>query len=529
MRRIVLSLIFNILLPTIIVLAQQPVTQWQKAFGGSSFDQAQSVITTVDGGYISAGLTASANGDVTSNHGSADVWIVKIDSAGTLQWQKNYGGTNDDAAFSIIQTSDSGFAVAASSSSSNGDLTTNHGFADWWIFKIDSSGTLQWKKTFGGSFDDVPYDIVQTIDGGFAVCGYTASADGDINTNHGFEDFWIAKLSAAGTLVWQKTFGGTLDERAYAIRQSADGNYFTGGYTKSTDGDVTGNHGDYDFWMLKLDSSGTLLWKKTLGGSSIDKGYSFLQTSDDRFLASGFTASSDGDVTLNHGFEDLWLVKLDTSGNIQWQKTFGGTGVDQAYVVREIPGNNGYVAAGSSFSTDGDVTGNHGGYDYWIMKADTAGNLVWQQSLGGSSVEECYGLTVENSNAYVLAGSTLSADGDVTGNHGDMDYWLVKLHEAPTAVGVIRNSTHELQVSPNPFAGSATIQFDLDLPSFISLEVYDPEGQKIITLCNGMQNKGHHLFTFDPATSGLPAGIYTARLIQDHHVSHVNLVNCGNF
>ena len=410
------------------LFGQAPTIQWQKTFGGSNFDQVESVIQTYDGGFAAAGIATSTNGNVTGNHGFGDFWIIKLNASGVLIWQKTFGGTADDGAFSIAQTSDSGFIVAGSSTSTNGNVTINHGLNDFWIIKLNSSGVLQWQKSFGGSSVEIPYDVRQTSDLGFIIAGYTVSNDGDVSGNHGFEDFWILKLNSAGILQWQKCFGGAMDERALSIQQTTDGGYIAGGYTKSTDGDVTGNHGDYDYWIIKLSSSGILQWQKCLGGSSSDQGSTVQQTSDGGYIMSGFTASTNGDVTFNHGFEDLWMVKLNSTGIVQWQKSLGGSGVDQAYKVKQLSGG-GYIVGGSSYSLNGDVTGNHGGYDDWIARTDNVGNIVWQVSLGGSSVEECYSISPTTGNGYILAGGTLSNDGNVSGNHGDFDYWIVKLNE----------------------------------------------------------------------------------------------------
>lgn len=414
---------------------QAPSIQWQHTFGGTNFDQVESVIQTYDGGFAAAGISTSNNGNVTGNHGAGDFWIIKLNASGVLQWQKSYGGTADDGAFSISQTSDSGYIVAGTSTSVNGNVTANHGFIDFWIIRLNSSGVLLWQKSFGGSSVDIPYDIHQTTDLGFIIGGYTVSNDGDVSGNHGFEDFWIMKITSAGVLQWQKCFGGSMDERALSVQQTSDGGYVAGGYTKSTDGDVAGNHGDYDYWIVKMSSTGALQWQKCLGGTSSDQGSSVQQTSDGGYIAAGFTASVNGDVTFNHGFEDLWMVKMNSTGNLQWQKSLGGTGVDQAYKVKQLSGG-GFVVAGSSYSLNGDVTGNHGGYDDWIARTDISGNIVWQKSLGGSSVEECYSISTTTGNGYILAGGTLSNDGNVSGNHGDCDYWIVKLNESAVALPV---------------------------------------------------------------------------------------------
>ena len=226
--------------------------EWQKSFGGDSTDYANDIQQTKDGGYIMAGSSRSIEGDVTGNHGSSDAWIVKLDSSGNLAWQKCLGGSGWDEANAIQQTTDGGYVVAGFSSSIDGDVTGNHGSADYWVVKLTANGTLTWQKSLGGSNQDVAYSIQQTTDGGYIVAGWSSSLDGEVTGNHGSDDYWIVKLDSSGNLSWQKCLGGSDDEEAYSIQQTTDGGYIVAGYSYSTDGEVTGNHGGGDMWIVKL-------------------------------------------------------------------------------------------------------------------------------------------------------------------------------------------------------------------------------------------------------------------------------------
>ena len=188
----------------------------------------------------------------------------------------------------------------------------------------------------------------------------------------------------APAIEWQKSLGGTNDENAYSIQQTADGGYIAAGYSKSSNGDVTGNHGFYDYWVVKLDGAGNIQWQKCLGGTSYDQAFSIQQTADGGYVVAGWSYSNDGDVTGNHGGDDYWVVKLDTAGIIQWQKSLGGTNDDYAQSIQQTA-DWGYVIAGGSGSNDGDVTGNHGGADYWIVKLapDTVTGISPTPSLPG--------------------------------------------------------------------------------------------------------------------------------------------------
>ena len=324
---------------------------------------------TSDGGYIVAGSTTSPNdGDVTGNHGGYDSWIVKLTNAGAIDWEKSLGGTGADHAYSVRQTTDGGYIVAGYSNSHDGDVTGNHGGDDYWVVKLTAAGDIDWQKSLGGSWNDNGMDARQTADGGYIVTGWSNSFNGDVTGNHGGNDYWVVKLDSTGNIVWQKSLGGSGNDNSWGeIQQTADGGYIVAGQSNSNGGDVSGNHGGYDYWVVKLTDAGAIDWQKSLGGSGFDEGYSVRQTSDGGYIVAGFSESNDQDVSGNHGGRDAWVVKLGPSGNILWQHPLGGSGQDQAQCMRQTA-DGGYIVAGSSDSHDGDVTGNHGGTDYWIVK-----------------------------------------------------------------------------------------------------------------------------------------------------------------
>jgi hypothetical protein len=371
--------------------AQAPAIAWQKALGGSSSDNAYSIQQTTDGGYVVAGFSFSTDGEVSGNHGGTDYWIVKLDASGNLQWQKSLGGSLSDFARSIQQTTDGGYIVAGYSTSTDGDVSSNHGGTDYWVVKLDASGNLQWEKPLGGSFFDYAISILQTSDGAYVVAGSSASFDDDVSGNHGLDDFWVVKLDAGGAIQWQKTLGGSGEDVASSVQQTSDGGYIVAGYSDSNDGDVSGNHGDVDDWIVKLDASGAIQWQKSLGGSFLDYASSVQQTTDGGYIVAGYSASGDGDVSGHHGgigpgtvnYFDYWIVKLDAGGAIQWQKALGGSSGDFAYSIQQTT-DGGYVVAGSSLSTDGDVNGNKEGVA-WVVKLHSDGGdlRTWYHDADG--------------------------------------------------------------------------------------------------------------------------------------------------
>jgi hypothetical protein len=284
--------------------------EWQKCLGGSGFDMAYSIIQTSEGGYAIAGSTNSADGDVSGKHGATDAWVVHLNSSGSIEWQKCLGGTTgDQMANSIIQTPDGGYAVAGRTSSSDLDASGNHGSYDAWVVKLDGQGNTERHKCLGGSSSEQANSIVRTTDGGYAVAIITASTDGDVSGNHGGGDGWIVRLDSSMNILWQKSIGGTDDEAIYSIVQSSDGGYVIAGRTKSTDGDSAGNHGGYDMWIVALTASGNINWQKCIGGTGDEYATSMIQTSDGYALA-GYSTSSDGQVTANHGGADFFIVTL---------------------------------------------------------------------------------------------------------------------------------------------------------------------------------------------------------------------------
>ena len=284
--------------------------------------------------------------------------IEEIDSNSVpyIEWQRSLGGSGEDVVYSSIQqTSDDGFIVAGRSTSNDGDVSGAHGSSDYWVTKLDSSGNLLWQKTLGGMATDIAYSVQQTSDGGFIVAGHSTSSDGDVlSGNKGGFDQWITKLDASGNLLWENSMGGSADDHALDIQETSDGGFLVIGESQSSDGDVlSGNKGGFDEWITKLDASGNLLWEKSFGGSADDGVRSARQTSDGGFIIAGRSASSDGDVLSgNKGGLDQWITKLDASGNLLWEKSFGGSADDNASSVQQTS-DGGFIVAGYSYSSDG--------------------------------------------------------------------------------------------------------------------------------------------------------------------------------
>ena len=434
--------------------------QWQKCYGGSKTDKALTIQQTEDGGYILGGRSMSDDGDVPDNHGDADYWLVKTGPSGIVQWQKNYGGSGEDVLYSIKQLADGSYILAGFSKSINGDVTGLHGESDVWVIKTNTLGDIQWQKCYGGTWYDESYCINQTSDQGYIIAGLSNSKNGDLTNNHGGKDFWILKISPQGEIQWQKSMGGSEDEWAESVQQTSDGGYIVAGHTFSDDGDVSGKHGGFDVWVVKTDTQGNIQWQKCYGGSGADRAFSVRQTNDDGYIIAGHTYSDDADVSGNHGENDYWVIKTDPSGQIQWQKCFGGSNEDFGTTAFQTT-DGGYIIGGYSESDDGDVTHNHGGSDYWIVKTDSAGQMKWKKNFGGSFSEQLQdGLQQTVDGSYIIAGTTLSNDFDVSGNHGkNFDYWMVKLC-SNDSLGIEEKHVKLVSIYPNPTNDNLTLTVD---------------------------------------------------------------------
>jgi hypothetical protein len=426
MKKAVTLLLF--LLTSHLLIAQTFINvSWQKALGGTKSDAAYSVQKTGDGGYIVAGESKSTDDDVSGNHGGSDCWVVKLNSSGIIEWKKSLGGSLDEGYYSrIIQTADGGYCLVTKTSSSNGEIASgHHGGEDCWVVKLSNIGGIEWQKALGGTRGEAGFSLVQTSDAGYIIVGGTYSNDGDVSGNHGNSDCWVVKLNSLGSLQWQKALGGSSNESGSEISQTADGGYIIAGGTNSNDGNVSGNHGGNDAWVVKLSNSGAVEWQKTLGGTNDDYFLSIKQTADGGYIIAGGTNSNDGDVSGNHGDYDTWIVKLSSSGAIQWQKALGGSGGEEIESIIQTT-DEGYIAAGYTESNDNDISGNHGNTDYWVIKLSSVGIIEWQKALGGTGNDYARSITITGG-GYVIAGYSTSNDGDVSGNHGGGDFWIANL------------------------------------------------------------------------------------------------------
>ncbi len=408
--------------------------QWQKNLGGSRNDEVNNAQITADGGLIIAGSISSVDGVFSGNHSlNYDIWVVKTDALGTIQWQKLFGGSNSDTAACIKTTSDGGYIVTGTTFSTNGDVTGNKGNGDIWVIKINSAGNLQWQKTFGGTKTDIATAIEQTPDGSYILLGSTNSNDGDVTQNSGEFDYWILKINATGSIVWQKTYGSTnnsnccKEDMASDLQLNSDGSFLIAG--NGNLGRVITNGGvefSPEIYFLKLDNSGDLQWQKTFGGRGTDSVTKIIKTLEGGFLAGGLSSSVDGDVIENKGDVDIWIFKTTVDGTISWKKSIGGSKWDKINSLKATS-DGGYVVVGETTSNDKDFKTSRGLIDIVIVKLSQNGTIEWTKTMGGTEAEKGVEIFQTNDGGFILVGNSNSNNGDIINNNGNSDIVITKI------------------------------------------------------------------------------------------------------
>jgi len=349
-----------------------------------------------------------------------------------ILWEKSYGGTHADYLFDAQPTADYGFVLAGSSlSNKTGNKTDdNQGDLDYWVWKMNEKGDLDWQKSYGGSGFDLLQSIKNTRDGGFILAGTSSSSTSFQKKEDckGITDFWIVKLDASGGEQWQRTIGGSGQDELLCAFQTKDGGYILGGSSSSnppvisikpdaksittTKADLFNksekSRGNMDYWIVKLDKQGDIEWQKTYGGQYADVLRSMEQTTDNGYILAGYSNSPiSGDKTVNNkGIGDFWIIKINDTGKIQWQNTYGAEGDDQPYVIHQTI-DEGYIVGGNSNSknaltTMGGIVSN--GTDYWVLKLDPDGEVLWSKTYDFGKVDIMTSLVENKDQTYLIGG-----------------------------------------------------------------------------------------------------------------------------
>ena len=449
----------------------QPDSAWVHTYGGFSEERYCSVIQTPDNGYVLTGATRSFG------VGFWDFWLVMTDENGDSLWSRTYGGEELERCYSMVQTIDGGFVLAGETTSFGA------GEEDFWLLKTDANGDSLWSQTYGGSESDRCQAMVQTIDGGFALAGQTWSSGA------GEWDFWLVRTDANGDSLWSRTYGGSRFDVCNALIETPDGGFALAGHTSSF------GSGYQDFWLVKTDENGDSLWSRTFGGEHREACQSIVQNTDGGFLLAGCTG------TIGSGNLDFWLIRTDANGNSLWSRTFGGDNSETCYSILRT--------ADDEFLLSGDTRSfGAGSYDYWLVLTNENGDSLGSKTFGDTRNDQSSSMIQTADGGFVLAGTTEYP------SSGSTDFWLVKTGSDPLSVAnetVISKPVcySLLNAYPNPF-NSTTISYGLPFPSNVSLQLYNPLGQRISALFEGKRQAG--IYSANLSGRDLASGLYFVRL-----------------
>jgi hypothetical protein len=374
-------------------------------FGGQAYDTFTDFTTTPDGNFIAVGSSTSTKGDGAGAKGGQDIWAIKFNNKGEKIWQKKFGGTDEDVAHSIVRTATNNYIILGSTLSANGDVSVNKGERDAWIIGIDGDGNLLWEKTIGGSAQDELFNLKPDADGSYLMAGWTYSNDGDVTSNHGDADAWIVKVDDHGNVLWQKTYGGSNQDVAFDATPVSDGGYIFCGRVVSIDGDAADRTVEtFAGWFVKINAAGNIAGKVYAGESAYDYGTVALEAANGDYIFAGETNTS-GAFDNFHGSRDAFVLRLDASGNVIWKKAFGGSQRDEPADLIETDDGN-FIFAGLTMSNDGNVPQLLGGEDAWIMKLNGDGNIISNTTTGGVMNDNIFKIRQLNDNNFAFAGLT---------------------------------------------------------------------------------------------------------------------------
>jgi len=446
---------------------------WTQVYNTGFEDWGYSVNQTTDGGFIIAGKSGTM---VVPN--CYNTFLMKTDSEGFTQWTKTFGEEDGyESAMSVKQTTDGGYIL--------GGWTESYGpnDRDFYLIKTDASGDTIWTKVYGDSPLQQAHSVQQTEDGGYVLAGWILS------TGYSRIDFYVVKTDSVGNAVWTYQNEDLLAEEAYSVQQTNDGAYVIAGYTQSS------GEGQEDFYLIRLDSSGEVVWTQTYGGFSSDVANSVKQATDDGFLIAGTTYS------FGEGNADFYLVKTDADGEEVWTHCYGGELYEEAYSVSQIH-DGGYIIAGLVRELTMESC------NIFLTRTDSLGNELWSSIYGGGDYDIAYSVEQLDDENYIVVGSTKS--------FGSMnDIYILKIKDDEQSDVVDPGGPLPIKYSlgenyPNPFNAQTTIEYKLPETTHARIEVYDILGRRISTLRNMEQPAGYYEVTWNSEDS--PSGIYFYRL-----------------
>lgn len=442
-----------------------PDTLWTKTFGGSNSDRGSSVDITADSGYI-----------ITGNNGY-DIWLIKTNANGDEIWNQTFSENYFSKGKSVIQTADNGYIITGFTGSST------YGDIDIWLIKTNPDGIEEWSNIFIGSDMESGESVIQTSDGGYIITGFAGSYEDRFNA-------LLIKTDSNGNEEWYQTYGESNFGTSYSVQQTIDGGYIMTGFAGSF------SNGDSDVCLFKTDSNGNEEWNQTFGGYTREGGHSVQQTSDSGYIIAGYTD--------DWGYDsDIWLIKTDSEGQEEWNQTFGGDLWDISYCIQQTI-DDGFIVAGVTTSYG------NGSNDIWLIKIDSQGNEEWNRTFGGSNTE--YGRSIKQTldGGFIVIGWTRSY-----GAGSDDVWLLRLDSDVSIENNEITTPSYLVQNYPNPFNPTTTIEFSIQNNSNVELGIYNIKGQKVKTLVNDNFEKGIHSILWngnDESGDSVSSGVYMYKL-----------------
>ncbi len=479
------------------MLGQEKQLDWIQNMGGSERDEATCIQPTSDGGLVVAGYTYSKDGLLTSNEGWQDGWLIKTNSEGHLEWQRRFGGNGADVIEEVVEIAD-GYVICGWSSSTVSNFVTSNGLEDGFVAKLNKSGDIIWKKSFGGTLMDKFFDLDILSNGDVAVVGYLMSPEVTLTNadHHGLLDIWVVKLSASGQLIWQKAYGGSDDDFAYNILRTEDDKLVIAGSTDSMDGQVGVTVGEWDCWLIKIDANGELEWKQKFGYSNNEEVSDLISYNKNYFVIGSSNSAERKDA---HGNSDAWVLQVDHSGNIIGDYSYGSEEKDCVHSAIATPEGI-YISGESEFNDS---------KDGWLMQIDGNGSILQSQYIGGSDYDLLNDITYRD-NAIYITGSSYSSDGDMTQNFGESDALVAKLGTGNTP------HDYNIKVFPNPASNHLTIV--LDKIGIERVSIFNSVGQVVHSM------NANNFFQEQIDVSAWTSGVYTIEVLSNNELVQTQFV-----
>ncbi|MDP5172043.1 MAG: hypothetical protein NWR72_17490, partial [Bacteroidia bacterium] len=447
--------------------AQAQIAYWQKLLGGSDYDTGKKVLYLPDGTMAIGMQTRSQDGLGKGNHSEdVDVVIFKYATQEKVFWKTTIGGSGRDELANLIMTSDGGFICVGSTDSRDGDFEGNHGGNDLWVAKISPGGKLRWVTTLGGRGQDYGWCAFQDRDGSIYVGGESSSIDGDMRSpHHGSLDAWLAKLDANGDLLMEKHFGGPGNDRLASIQPHGKGLWLIC-TNDAAGGDVNINYGKKDLWLLNIDSNWGIVHQQAVGGQDNDDTHGSLIDAEGNLILAGTTFSNNGFISDQHGNGDGWLVKFDPAGRYLWSHAYGGTR-NEGFTALTATHDGGYAMVGMTLSINGNLSSNEGYYDGWFLKTNKDGQILWSRNIGYKAKDALNDIVEIPSGGFLALGNVqekLKEDIQIPGHHGIYDVWLVNFGDPGRGLDVRAYRTPSIMIGTVIDANT-----DLPLESAITL------------------------------------------------------------